>query len=104
MELDISLQILNFFRSLLFGFAAFIFFDMFRIIRSVFHCGVLSVFIQDFLYFFMLVISVLIFVFAVNNGDVQIYILGGIFLGWMLGFHTYGKLTNFVIKKCRKQQ
>lgn len=104
MELDISFQILNFARSLLFGFAAFVLFDMFRLIRSLFHCGTFIVFIQDFLYFFVTAVAALIFVFAINDGDAQLYILGGIFLGWTVGYCTYGRLTNFVIKKCRKQQ
>ena len=104
MELDISLQLWNFARSLLFGFASFVLFDMLRIIRSLFRCGTVTVFIQDFLYFFVVVISSLIFVFAINDGDAQLYILGGILLGWLLGFVTYGRLTSFVIKKCRKQQ
>ncbi len=104
MELDISFQLLNFVKSFLFGLTAFVLFDMFRVIRSFFCFKVISVFIQDFLYFLMVVISALIFVFAINDGEVQLYILGGIFAGWTVGFGTYGRLTTFVIKKCRKQQ
>lgn len=102
MELYITVQIANFLRSLLFGFIAFVVFDIFRLIRSIFKCNAIIVFIQDFLYFIMLVVSTLVFVFAINSGELQLYIFGGILLGWVAGYATYGQLTFFVMKKCRK--
>ena len=102
MELDIALQLINFAKSVLFGFAFFVIFDMFRIIRSFFKCGAVFIFFQDVIYFISAALSLLIFFFAINSGEVRIYILFGVSLGWLFGFFTYGKLSSYVVKKCRK--
>ena len=104
MELDVYTQIINFIKALLCGSLFFILYDMFRILRTFFRCGALIVFIQDFLYLLFVFISTFIFVFAINDGELRIYILCGILCGWLLGFGTYGRVSTFVIKKCRKQQ
>ena len=102
MELNITLQLINFAKSLLFGFAFFALFDMFRVLRSIFNFSTLVVFFQDLAYFMVTSLSMLIFFFAVNNGEIRIYILFGMFLGWIIGFFTYGKMTRSVVEKCQK--
>lgn len=103
MELDISNQCLNFLKSFLFGFSAFVFFDIFRIVRSFFRCGAVSVFFQDLIYFFFVSVSAVIFLFAVNDAEIRLYILGAILFGWIIGFLSYGKLSSYCVGKCRKK-
>ena len=103
MEIDIYIQIVNFVKALLCGSLFFVLYDMFRILRTFFKSGALFVFVQDILYLLFVFIGTFIFVFAINNGALRIYILCGILCGWLLGFVTFGRVSNFVIKKCRKQ-
>lgn len=104
MGIDIYAQLVNFIKALLCGSLFFVLYDIFRVMRSFFKSGALIVFIQDFLYSFFILIGTFIFVFSVNNGELRIYILCGILCGWLLSFLTYGRVSSFVMKKCRKQQ
>lgn len=101
MELFIPVQMMNFLKTLLFGIIIFTVYDLFRFIRSIFRCGTAVIFIQDIFYFFAVTVAALIFIFAVNDGEVRIYILAGIFLGWLVGYSTIGRLSGKVLKKCR---
>lgn len=103
MTIDIAGQLMNFIRSFILGGIFFLLYDILRLIRSMFSCGFVLVFFQDILYFFTLVIATTVFMFAVNNGEVRIYLLSAILLGWVVLYATYGKLSRSISEKvCEK--
>ena len=103
MGIGLYIQIVNFMKSILCGLLFFVLYDVFRILRTFLRFGTVSVFIQDFLYLFLVFVGTFLFVFAINDGALRIYILCGILCGWLLGFFTYGKVSRFVIKKSKKE-
>lgn len=70
-----------------------IFYDVFRIFRTVFHSEKRAVFFQDLFYMLCAAFVTFLVSLGVNYGDVRFYILGGEVIGWCLYYITIGMVT-----------
>lgn len=99
MGFSIFSQQILFFRSIAFGAFLCLVYCIFRILRTVLIQYPASAFILDFIYFIFTAVSSVIFIFAVNNGEIRIFILLSIIIGWILFFFTIGRLISLSVKK-----
>ncbi len=93
MKTSLVLQFQGFLISVGVGVLLALFYDVFRIFRTVFHSERRAVFCQDL--FFMLCAAFITFLLAlgVSYGNVRFYILAGEIIGWCLYYLTVGMIT-----------
>lgn len=98
-EINNLSQLTGFFWSSLLGCIYCVIYDIFRAVRRVYKSSVLSVFIQDLCFSLFCALSCFCFLLAVTNGELRVYILVGIFLGFVACRITVSKPLFFVLKK-----
>ncbi|MBQ4628330.1 MAG: spore cortex biosynthesis protein YabQ [Clostridia bacterium] len=89
--------------SLLFGGTLSAVYCVFRIVRNIFLAYPISAFIFDLLYFLITAISTVVFIFVANNGEIRIYVIASVCLGWILFFLTFGRFISFIVRKCTEK-
>ncbi|MBE6896712.1 MAG: hypothetical protein E7477_06380 [Ruminococcaceae bacterium] len=99
MGFTILSQQLLFFYSIVFGFFLCFVYCIFRIFRNIFSSFDAASFIFDLLYFLFTAVAFVIFIFTVNNGEIRIFILASVLIGWILFFFSFGRLISFLVKK-----
>ena len=77
--------------SVLFGFGLGMFYDLFRIFRTLVSCGKVTVFLQDMIYFFLSSFLAFGFILILNDGAVRLYLLIAFIIGWLLCYYTLGR-------------
>lgn len=96
MELTFAQQSTAFLCSLVFGAAAGLLYDIFKIIRMTLCKGKASVFVTDFLYVFIVSLNLFIFSVAYMLGFFRVFVTIGSFLGFVICRLTLGRLLSLV--------
>lgn len=96
MELTFAQQSTAFLCSLVFGAAAGLLYDIFKIIRMTLCKGKASVFVTDFLYVFIVSLNLFIFSVAYMLGFFRVFVTVGSFLGFAVCRLTLGRLLSLV--------
>lgn len=68
------------------------FYDLFRVFRLIFSKGWVSVIIQDIIFWCVAGLATFAHILAINKGQVRLYILLSILLGFMIYYYTMGRL------------
>ncbi|MDR2074282.1 MAG: spore cortex biosynthesis protein YabQ [Oscillospiraceae bacterium] len=76
-----------------------IIYDVFKMVRLIFKNRILSVFIQDIIYFFVSSIFTFLFLLAVNQGQVRFYIIAFIFVGWFFYYVVFSRVIFKFLNK-----
>ena len=102
MNLSLAEQFKGFVISIASGILLGAFYDIFRIIRGVFHCEKRTVFFQDLFYMFIASFVTFLVALGVNYGEVRFYILGGEAIGGCIYHLTFGMITLRIFKVIAK--
>ncbi len=97
-EISNTSQAVNILYSVVLGIIFGLIYDFFRSLRKCKPHTILSVFIEDILYFLVLSVITFIFLLAITNGQVRAYALIGILLGFLLFIFTLSKY--YIIALC----
>lgn len=100
LDLPLAEQTLIFLQAAVLGIGIGILYDIFRIIRVVFHAGFIFTSLADILFSVFTVISVFLFIVITANGIVRFYIPLGLFLGLMLYFFSVSPVVMSVVRHC----
>ena len=95
-DFSIAQQSTAFLCSLVFGAAAGLLYDIFKIIRMTLCKGKASVFVTDFLYVFIVSLNLFIFSVAYMLGFFRVFVTVGSFLGFVICRLTLGRLLSLV--------
>lgn len=96
MELTFAQQSTAFLYSLIFGAAAGLLYDIFKIIRMTLCKGKVSVFVIDFLYVFIVSLNLFIFSVAYMLGFFRVFVMLGSIFGFVVCRLTLGRLLSLV--------
>ena len=96
MELTFSQQTTAFLYSLIFGTAAGLFYDIFKIIRMTFCKSKISVFVLDLIYVLIVSLNLFIFSAAYMFGFVRVFVMFGSIIGFLVCRLTVGWLLSLV--------
>ena len=96
MELTFSQQTTAFLYSLIFGTAAGLFYDIFKIIRMTFCKSKISVFVLDLIYVLIVSLNLFIFSAAYMFGFVRMFVMFGSIIGFLVCRLTIGRLLSLV--------
>lgn len=96
MELTFSQQTTAFLYSLIFGTAAGLFYDIFKIIRMTFCKSKISVFVLDLIYVLIVSLNLFIFSAAYMFGFVRVFVMFGSIIGFLVCRLTVGRLLPLV--------
>ncbi len=95
MENQIALDTSLFLYSIALGFAAGLFFEVFRFVRlAIRHPDCITV-LEDLLFFLPLSGVFLLFTFVFSDGTLRWFSLAGLSMGFFLYFSTLGKVLSF---------
>ena len=101
-EISNKLQAVSFLYSIGLGVIYSAFYDVFRALRTVSNPKGIEVFIQDIIYFLIISFTTFIFLLSLTNGEIRVYILFGILLGFCGFYFTVSKyflkMLSFVFK------
>ena len=93
MNVSLSFQLQGFLISIACGVCLGLYYDFFRIFRTVFQSEKRTVFFQDLFYMLTAAFVTFLLALGVNYGEVRFYILAGEVIGWCLYFLTFGMVT-----------
>ena len=89
----VTVQTMIFLRSLAIGAVLGVVYDLFRIFRMTVHCGSVSIFIQDCIYYFFCGLVTFSFMLNSSAGQIRFFILLGELLGAVIYLTTLGVLV-----------
>lgn len=92
MEAVISAQTLLFLQSLAVGFMLGLCMEPLRIYRLMARPGTVAVFFQDIVYWFLCSACAFVFILTVNSGQLRVFLVVGIIIGFAVYFLTLGAL------------
>lgn len=101
-EISNALQLISFFRAIGLGVILCLLYDVFRVIRTVYNNSDLMIFIEDIIYFVIISPVVFLFLLATTNGEIRIYILVAVLIGFTVSRFTVSMLffrVNVLILK-----
>ena len=90
-EINNNTQLYSFFISFLFGIGYCIFYDIFRSLRKIKKHSAVVVFFEDIIYFSIIGIITFLLQLAFSAGEIRLYLLFGIFLGFIVWNFTVSK-------------
>ena len=93
-EIDIKLQLLNFFRSGLLGMLFCIFYDFLRAVRRNSTPSAIRVLFQDIFYFLVLAPVTFCFFLAATNGEIRSFVFIGIIGGFIILRYTLSPIIT----------
>lgn len=93
MNQPLASQLQGFYISIGVGVLLGLFYDVFRIFRTVFRSEKRAVFFQDLFYMICAAFVTFLTALGVNYGDVRFYILAGEAIGWCAYYLTVGMVT-----------
>lgn len=99
MGFDNSFQLILFLYSLIFGIvlgAVYTALSAFRILRPP---SAVALFVADSAYFLLSAVAFFVFVFVFCDGQIRIFVLLTVFIGWLCEYLTFGSLVKRFIKK-----
>jgi len=89
----IAEQTVGFLWSVAFGALLGLFYDVFRIVRVAVRAPSVVVFFQDVAFWFLAGLCTFIFIFAVNAGELRLFLFLGILAGAVVYYFTLGMLV-----------
>ena len=98
-EINNSLQTICFLRALVLGVFLCLLYDFFGSLRKAGISSDFAVFIQDILFFIIASPLIFIFLLATTNGEIRLYIILGIAIGFLIFKMTVSKLLVFLLSK-----
>lgn len=93
MGIGIAEQTVDFLWSVAFGALLGLFYDVFRIVRVAVRAPSPVVFIQDVVFWFLAGLCTFIFIFAINAGELRLFLFLGILAGAAAYYFTLGMLV-----------
>lgn len=93
MGIGIAEQTVDFLWSVAFGTLLGLFYDVFRIVRVTVRTPAAVVFVQDVVFWFLAGLCTFIFIFAVNAGELRLFLFLGILAGAAVYYFTLGMLV-----------
>ncbi len=93
MDIASSAQLHQLYLSCGLGFLLGVYYDVFRVTRSIMHSGARSVFIQDVLFFLSSAVVTFLFALAVMDGRLRFYLFFGEVIGFTSYYFTIGRLV-----------
>ena len=98
-EISNSLQAVCFLRAIILGLILSLFYDIFSSLRKLGLNSFFAVLIEDIIFFAVATPVVFLFLMATTNGEVRLYIIIGIIIGFLILKLTLSKLIVFVLYK-----
>jgi len=87
-----SLQLLNLFRSIIFGIIFCLCYDVLRALRKVYSYRTFTVFLQDIIVSSVLACATFIFLLATTNGQLRMFVVVGMALGFLISRLTVSRI------------
>lgn len=97
-EINNSLQILSFFRSLVLGILLCVFYDIIKSFRLTFNFSTIAIFLQDIIYSVIAAFATFLFLLSVTNGEMRGYVIVGILAGFILSRVTLSRILCKFLK------
>ncbi|MEE1025389.1 MAG: spore cortex biosynthesis protein YabQ [Acutalibacteraceae bacterium] len=88
--------------SVFLGCGICLFYDVLRIDRAIFKRSSLTVFFEDIFFWIIFAFCVYSFLIIFANGQIRLFILFGVFLGFILFRFTISKLIFLIVKPIKK--
>ncbi len=89
-----------------FGFLLGILYDLLRALRIAFTKSHGAIIAFDIIYFLLFGFLTILFIIALNKGEVRFYIIAGQVIGWLFYYFTFGiaviKFTDFFISLLKR--
>lgn len=96
-EISNNTQLYSFFISCIFGIGYCIFYDIFRSLRKVKKHSAIVVFLEDIIYFSIIGIVTFLLQLAFSAGEIRLYLLFGILLGFIVWNFTVSKFLIMIL-------
>ena len=103
MGFDNSFQLFLFLYSLIFGIALGAVYTGISAFRMFKPPSATVLFIADSLYFLLAAVAFFVFTFVFCDGQIRIFVLLTVFIGWLVEYLTVGSLVKRFIKKKKKK-
>lgn len=101
-----SEQLSIFIASLGFGFLLGVLYDITRAIRLTFTKSKWAIVVFDIIYFLVFAFLTMLFILALNKGEVRSYIIAGQVIGWLFYYFSFGiaviKFTDYSVAFIKK--
>ena len=91
-EINNSLQILSFLRSLILGVLLCVLYDFIKSARLMVDFSDITIFLQDIIYSCISAFVTFIFLLSVTNGEMRGYVISGILAGFIISRFTLSRL------------
>ena len=97
-EINNSLQILSFLRSILLGVLLCVLYDFIKSARLTVDFSDIAIFLQDIIYSCISAFVTFIFLLSVTNGEMRGYVISGILAGFIISRFTLSRLIGKFLK------
>ena len=97
-EINNSLQILSFLRSLILGVLLCVLYDFIKSARLMVDFSDITIFLQDIIYSCISAFVTFIFLLSVTNGEMRGYVILGILVGFIISRFTLSRLLCKFLK------
>lgn len=97
-EINNSLQILSFSRSLVLGILLCVLYDFIKSLRLTVNFSAIAIFLQDIAYSCIAAFVTFLFLLSVTNGEMRGYVIVGIVSGFVLSRFTLSRLIGKFLK------
>ena len=96
-EISNSLQAVCFLRAIILGLSLSLFYDIFSALRKSGLNSFFDVLVEDIIFFAVATPIIFLFLIATTNGEVRLYIILGIIIGFLILKLTLSKFIVFVL-------
>ena len=100
-EINNSLQILSFSRSLVLGILLCVLYDFIKSLRLTVNFSAIAIFLQDIAYSCIAAFVTFLFLLSVTNGEMRGYVISGILAGFIISRFTLSRLFCKFLKVSR---
>ncbi len=98
-EISNALQAIDFLRAAVFGVILAVFYGIFSSLRKVGMDSDFAVFIEDIIFFIISAPTIFLFLLATTNGELRLYIIIGILIGFLSFKFTFYKIYVFLLSR-----
>ncbi len=98
-EIHIEDQLLNFFYAIILGGFVCFYYDVLYFLRTALKFNKILVFLTDIFFWCSLALVTFTFLLAVSNGELRLYILVGIFMGFLIIRRLFSRIFRKILKK-----
>ncbi len=98
-EINLSGQLLSFCYAVALGMILSLVYDIFKALRLAYNHKTLTVFFEDIFYFLFSAFATFIFFLIFTGGEIRLFILVGLFIGFFVWKMTLSYFTVFVLRR-----